>query len=167
MLRLMRNLWVCFGLCVVSALAWGDEAAVLPVDLSVLSESDWSGELVYLDYGSGKDDRIPVSLHFEQASSKKIVYRIRFPRESQYNEKSKLKISAKGKKLNGERVVSRMVDIDGKTTIVTQSRGKDDGRPADIRTTYALSADRLVITKEVRFESEDYFRRNAYELTRQ
>ena len=127
----------------------------------------WSGSLLYLDYSSSTEQRIPVEIRFDKPGSRKVLYRIKYPGEAQYNAIEKLKWSRDGRKLNGENIVSRSREADGTLILVTQYDGSDDNRPAEIRMTYSLNKSALEISKDVRFEDEeDFFRRNAYELVR-
>ncbi|MEL7296333.1 MAG: hypothetical protein AAGJ86_01660 [Pseudomonadota bacterium] len=156
-----------FALCLLAQLALADSPRVTHADLAILDGAPWIGSLNYLDYSSGEVEQIPVTIQFDKPGKRKVIYRIKYPGESQYNSREKLKISADGAKLNGEPIVSRTDLEDGTIVVVTEHRDKDDGRPADIRMTYSLHAARLEIRKEVRFASDSaYFERNAYRLTR-
>ncbi len=161
------------ALMLISANVTADEASKTAANISIddlapLTGPEWTGSLSYLDYGSNKTATIPVSIRFDSAKSASIRYHIKFPGESQYNESAKLKITRDGTRLNGEPVVKRSLLPDGTVVVVTRDKAKDDGRPADIRTTYSLSTAALTIRKDVRFAGDnDYFERNAYTLTRQ
>lgn len=156
-----------FALLFVAQWALAESPCVTQADLTMLDGAPWTGSLSYLDYSSGESEQIPVTIQFDKPGKKKVIYRIKYPGESQYNSREKLRISKDGRKLNGEPVVSRSVLEDGTIVVVTEYRDKDDGQQADIRMTYSLHASRLEIRKEVRFDSDgEYFERNAYRLTR-
>lgn len=136
-------------------------------DLQRLSVSSWTGSLGYLDYSSGTWDTIPVAVRFDASKARVVRFHIKYPGESQYNESDKIRVSRNGQSLNGERIVERLEHADGTLTLVTLSRGKDDGRKADIRKTYMIGDGALTITKAVRFDGEsEFFKRNAFELKR-
>jgi hypothetical protein len=102
---------------------------------------------------------------FEKPGKRRVVYRLRYPGEEQYNQKEKLKWSGDGRKLNGEKIISRSEGPDGTLTLVTRDTGNDNNQPADIRMTYAFSATAIEIRKEVRPRGTDaFFERNAYVL---
>lgn len=144
-----------------------DQAVVRPADFSAVTGASWSGFLVYLDYSSHTEKRIPVEVQFEKPGKRSVIYRIRYPGETQHNAKEKLQWSRNGRKLNGKPIVSRSRTADGSLILVTHYDGEDNNRPATIRMTYSIGASVLVISKDVRFDdSVDFFRRNAYELVR-
>lgn len=136
------------------------------LDLARLSGSEWVGTLGYLDYSSAEWDGIPVSMRFDAAKGRSIRFHIKYPGESQYNDSEKLRASRDGRSLDGAVLIERR-DDDNTLFLVTEARGKDDGRSADIRMTYIVSDAALTISKSVRLDSDSkYFKRNAYELTR-
>ncbi len=144
-----------------------EEAVVSSADFNVLAGDGWSGSLRYLDYSSNTEVRIPVEIRFDKPGARKVVYRIKYPGEAQHNAIETIKWSRDGRRLNGEAIVNRSRQADGTVVFVTQSDGKDNKRPAEIRMTYALNKSVLSIAKDVRFEDEEkFFRRNAYELVR-
>ncbi|MBT8069107.1 MAG: hypothetical protein KJO80_01625 [Gammaproteobacteria bacterium] len=144
-----------------------EDARVAPADFAILAGAGWSGSLSYRDYSSDKEQKIPVEVQFDEPGSRKVVYRIKYPGESQYNARESLKWSRDGRKLNGKMIVSREQAPPGTTVLVTQFDGEDDNRPAEIRMIYSLNRNALSISKFVRFEGqEDFMRRNAYELAR-
>ncbi len=142
-------------------------AQVSTADFTTLAGDGWSGSLIYLDYSSNTEQSIPVEIRFDHPGARKVVYHIKYPGESQYNATEKLKWSRDGRELNGETLVSRSLDADGSTVLVTEHDGKDDNRLARIRMTYSINDSALTISKDVRFDDEaEFFRRNAYELVR-
>ena len=142
-------------------------AEVSSADFNVLAGEGWVGSLRYLDYSSDTQVSIPVKIRFDKPGSRKIVYRIKYPGEAQYNATESIKWSRNGRKLNGETIVDRDLKADGTIILVTQYNGKDNKRPAEIRMTYSLHKSALTIAKDVRFQGEGaFFRRNTYELSR-
>ena len=61
MTRLIHSTWVFLVLC---AGAFAVEA-VTDSDFAPLLGVEWTGHLIYIDYGSGKETKIPVTLHVE------------------------------------------------------------------------------------------------------
>ena len=144
-----------------------EEAIVTSADFAGLTGDGWSGSLRYLDYSSNTEKTIPVELRFDKPRKRKVVYRIKYPGEAQYNTTEKLKWSRDGLELNDQKIVSRRRSADGTVVLITQGYGKDNNRSAEIRTTYSLNVSALTISKDVRPEGEaDFFRRNSYELVR-
>ncbi|MFK7957092.1 MAG: hypothetical protein AB8B96_13440 [Lysobacterales bacterium] len=165
----MRNMFVIAVFC----LGWGTfesfaaEPRLMVSDLEVLSGDPWKGSLSYLDYSSNRIDQIPVEMQFETVKRRGIVYRLKYPGETQYNTREKLRILADGRRINKEPVTARTELEDGTVIVQTQFPGQDDEQPATIRMTYSLHPQRLEIRKEVKPEGADeFFERNAYRLTR-
>lgn len=165
---LLTSLTCLFMLIACLDLGAADDGPVAEeADIERLADSQWSGTLGYLDYRSGQWAEIPVSMRFDGVLEGKIQFHIRYPGEAQYNVSETLTLSSNGRSLNGDSIVERR-QTDTETVLVTQSRGEDDGRAADIRMHYTMGDSALVIEKTVRFEGDDaYFRRNAYELKRE
>ena len=144
-----------------------DEPRVDASDLARLTGAPFSGTLSYLDYSSDEIEKRPVTIQFNAPRRGRISYEVSYPDNAYYNSKERLVVSRAGDKLNGEPIVSREELDDGTLIIVTAYRGEDNDRPADIRMTYAVHANKLQIRKEVRFDGERiFFERNAYRLTR-
>ena len=143
------------------------KTSVTAADFAPLSGPEWTGSLTYLDYSSNEPSQIPVSIRFDEAKSRSIRYHIKYPGEAQYNDSVKIKLSKNGRELNGDSITDRQELPDGTVVITTRAQEEDDGRPADVRTTYSLGASALSIRKEVRYEgSTDYLERNIYRLAR-
>ena len=136
-------------------------------DFRVVAGSGWKGHLSYLDYSSEALSKIPVEIQVDEPSGRTLVYAIRYPGETQYNSREKIKLSRDGRKLNGGLIIARKRKDNGDLTLVTTNQGKDDNRRADIRMTYTIGSTAFSISKEVRLEGEsDYFLRNQYSLGR-
>ncbi len=136
-------------------------------DFRVAAGSGWNGHLSYLDYSSEALSQIPVEIQIDEPNGRTLGYSIRYPGETQYNSREKIKLSRDGRKLNGGLIIARKRNDNGDLILVTTYQGKDDNRRADIRVTYAIGSTAFSISKEVRFEGEsDYFLRNQYSLVR-
>ena len=141
--------------------------AASPEDFRVVAGSGWKGHLSYLDYSSEARSKIPVELQVDEPNGRTLGYSIRYPSETQYNAREKIKLSRDGRKLNGGLIISRKRNDNDDLILVTTSEGEDDNRRADIRMTYVIGSTAFSISKEVRFEDEsDYFLRNQYSLVR-
>ena len=136
-------------------------------DFRIAAGSGWKGHLSYLDYSSKALSKIPVEIQLDEPNGRALVYSIRYPGETQYNSREKIKLSRDGRKLNGGLIVARTRNDNGDLTLVTTYQGEDNNRRADIRETYTIGSTAFSISKEVRFEGEsDYFLRNEYSLVR-
>jgi len=92
---------------------------------------------------------------------------MKFPGEAKYNTREKIKLSRRGDRLNGDRIINHMQLSEGGLKIVTEKQSKDDNRPATIRTSYIFRAGAFKIRKDVKFSDEsNYFNRNEFSLTR-
>lgn len=149
----------------------GDNAQAGPVasseDFRIAAGGGWKGHLSYLDYSSESVSKIPVEIEIAEPKGRTLVYSIKYPGETQYNSKEKIRFSRDGRELDGRPIVLREQNDDGDLVLVTAYRGEDNDRPADIRVTYQIGSNEFSIAKEVRFEGEsDYFLRNEYSLAR-
>jgi len=135
-------------------------------DFTLLSGDDWTGTLSYLDYSSNKIAKIPVKAQFELKGKNTIRYGIQYPGEAYMNSYEKIKISRRGDKLD-KRPIVNVTKNEEAFIVTTMHSGKDDNKPAEIRTTYTLSADSFLITKDVKFKgNEDFFNRSEYKFIR-
>ena len=136
-------------------------------DFRVAAGSGWKGHLSYLDYSSEALSKIPVEIQVDEPNGRTLVYSIRYPGETQYNSREKIKLSRDGRRLNGGLIIARTRNENGDLTLVTTYQEEDNNRRADIRVTYAIGSTAFSISKEVRFEGDgDYFLRNQYSLVR-
>jgi len=132
-------------------------------------EGEWSGNLTYIDYNSGKPYSMPCSVSIEsKRTHKKLMLRFSYPNEPKANNKEIIKISKDGSLIDNNKIVSKTM-LDDIVTITTESFGKDgnQGRNARIKTMYSIGENTLVIRKEVNFEdSEGWIMRNEYKFER-
>ena len=138
-------------------------------DFEPLAGAPWRGKLTYKDYGSGGAVSIESLLVVSKARPDGLAwtFEYRYPREPEADSSDELAISADGRLLNGESVVERSQPAGGALQIVTERSGTDDERPALLRHTYAIAADRFSIRKEVRFEgTSEFLERYRYYWTR-
>jgi len=135
-------------------------------DFASLEGEDWSGELEYLNYGSDKRSTIPVRMVVRKADGRAMPYGFIYPGEEHKNARERLRVSRDGARLNGQTIVQRYIDRNGSLVVVTEGKGRDDRRPADIRLTYVISDTSFINRKDVRFEGGEYITRNEYRLFR-
>lgn len=137
-------------------------------DFKVLIGDNWTGNLSYLNYGRDNRSTIPASLKISIKDEQTLNYAVIYPAESESNDTSTLKITDSGRKLDGQLIIDRIVREDGEIVIVAQSRGNDDNRDADVRTTYTISSNEFRMKKDVKFDDKNSFiNRNEYVFTRQ
>jgi len=135
-------------------------------DFAPLIGEDWSGELEYLNYGSDERSTIPVRMIARELKNRSMAYGFLYPGEEHKNARDKLRVSRDGTKLNGMTITRRYLDQDGALVFVTEGKGRDDNRPADIRLTYVISANAFTNRKDVRFDGGEWINRNEYRLSR-
>ena len=137
-----------------------------PEDLAVLEGEPYRGDLVYLDYRSGREVAIPVTIRVRALDDSRWSLGYEYPEEPQANSVEEVALEEGGTLLGGAKVVAREVTADG-VRIVTEKPGEDDGRRATLRYTYTLSRETLTMRKDVRFDGEDeLFMRNEFRVKR-
>ena len=138
-------------------------------DLQLLTGSQWTGTLTYLDYRRNKKVSIPSNLSVSQSTEDKRswVFEYQYPDEPKANNKNIVTISKDGRIINGETVVER-TGLAGKTLkIVTEKSGSDNDKAATLRYTYLIGSKSFSIRKEVRYEgATEYIERNEYRWER-
>lgn len=130
-------------------------------------KGNWSGTLTYIDYTSNKPFSMPAELLVENGNNGyQFILNYNYPNEPQANSRGKFKLSKDGSKINKKQIVS-IERADEGLIAKTEYKGKDNRREAVIRNSYLINADKLVISKEVRFElSEEWLKRNEYSFKR-
>lgn len=143
-----------------------EELTASIADFAMLEGGSWSGKLEYLNYGSDQRSTIPVRMVVREPSGRTVRYGFLYPGEEDKNATDRIRISRDGRQVNGFAITGRYRSDAGNLTIVTEGKGRDDNRPADIRLTYEIGAKSFVTTKDVRFDGGEYVNRNEYRLTR-
>ena len=146
-----------------------NEARIKRDDLQILTGTQWSGTLTYLDYRSKKKVSIPANLHVTPNVEDKWswVFEYVYPDEPHANSREIVRLSEDGRSINGEVVLERLSLPDNTVRFVTEKKGEDNDRSASIRFTYLLNAKSFSIQKEVRYEDEDqFFERNSFDWKR-
>ena len=136
-------------------------------DINVLTGGEWKGSLTYLDYSSNKKTTIPANLVVERAAEQNTWYfKNLYPDEPKANGIDTIRLTAGGKTLDNETVVSRK-DSAGIIKLITQKQLNDDGIIKIFRFTYIISPNKFSIKKEERKKTEaTFFERNQYQFTR-
>lgn len=142
------------------------QATASIADFAPLVGEDWVGQLEYLNYGREDRSTIPVRMMARAPNGRKMGYGFIYPGEEDKNASDELRLSRDGTRLNGMEIVERKTDAAGRLVLVTQSEGRDDNRPADIRLTYSIAPQSFTVRKDVRFEGGEFFNRNEYRLSR-
>jgi hypothetical protein len=145
------------------------EARIKIDDLQILTGTQWSGTLTYLDYRSKKKISIPANLNVSPNGADKWswIFEYVYPDEPQANSREIVRLSKDGRSINGEVVLERIGLPDNTVRLVTEKKGEDNNRSASIRFTYLINAKRFSIRKEVRYEDEDqFFERNGFDWKR-
>ena len=146
-----------------------NEARIKRDDLQILTGTQWSGTLTYLDYRSKKKVSIPANLNVTPDAEDKWswVFEYVYPDEPKANSREIVRLSKDGRSINGEVVLERISLPDNTVRFVTEKKGEDNNRSAVIRFTYLLNAKSFSIRKEVRYEGEDqFFERNNFDWKR-
>lgn len=144
----------------------GSEVSASIADFAPIEGEGWVGELEYLNYGREDRSVIPVRMVARAPTNNAMAYGFIYPGEESKNARDRLKISRDGTRINGMKLTARYVDDDGALVLVTEAKGRDDNRPADIRVTYVIAEDSFTTRKDVRFGGGEFFNRNEYRLTR-
>jgi uncharacterized membrane protein YphA (DoxX/SURF4 family) len=130
----------------------------------------WTGTLTYLDYTSGKPVTMPCNLTISKykKNTRRLKLAYEYPNEPKANGKDAIVISADGKMIDDEMVVSIEV-VNDTLTITTNKNGVDgnDRKKALLRHIYIIGKNILIKRKEVKFEGEEnWILRNEFKMSR-
>ncbi|MEM6687185.1 MAG: hypothetical protein AAF617_15495 [Bacteroidota bacterium] len=135
-------------------------------DFSNLDNTNWTGELMYVDYSDSSKVTLPTTLEIKVKKNKVVLY-TKYPNEKSANGKSSLKLSKDGTHIGNQKItrVNRMAD--GSMEIETMYEGQDDNRDATMFITYFFTDSKLSMQKEVEFkDTPGKFVRNRYTYTK-
>lgn len=130
----------------------------------------WKGTLTYLDYSSNKAISIPANAQFSMENDSILVRNLFYTDEPDKNEKDSFIISAKGTRLNGDKLIKKNILANGTIEIVLQGNGTDgnDNKEAVFKHRWIISDNQLIIIKQVKYRAEDtFFERHRYTFSRQ
>ncbi len=163
----MKSLFLFLLALSCSFIALSQKTTTSPEDFSALAGDDWKGKLTYLDYTSEKRSTIDVNLAVTKKKDRVFTLFYSYPFEPNANSKGKITIGKDYQTINKKPIISRTKKQDGTIEIVCTGKGKDNGKKASFKYIYTINANRLTITKEVKYEDGDsYFFRNGYVFTR-
>ena len=132
----------------------------------------WEGELTYTDYSDDlSKSTLPCTMNIYWKGNKaKITTGFVEPNGKVLHDVSYLRLVKKGRvvKFNGVKYsVDSFNGANGQLQMVLIGAGRDNLRPATIRQTIALDQEKLLLTKEVKYDGESgFFVRNQYTLIR-
>lgn len=144
-------------------------AALAEADVDLLCGKPWVGTLTYLDYTSKKETAIDSSLIVRRVGTGPAAWEfgVGYSKEPHADVKEVAALSADGRMLGDERVVSREGLAGGGVRFVTEAEGKDDNRPAKFRYEHTITANEYTRRKLVRFDGEtEFFQRHVYRWAR-
>lgn len=144
-------------------------SAQRPVDPSTLADllGTWKGDLLYMDYSSGAETRIPATLLVRPLGERRWLITFGYPDEPNANDTDTMALSSDGRVLDGMAVM-RVSELKGGTTRITlEKNGEDDNRPARIRKLWTIGDTTCTLRKEVCAQGEKLFGlRHEYRFTR-
>jgi hypothetical protein len=132
-------------------------------DLYILHNTQWSGQLRYLDYTSGKWTPVDASMTIE-IKGRTIKTSMAYRYEPNKNRTSRIKLKEDGRFYGNEFVLSNL-ESEGFRIITTSYKGMDDNRKATLFMTYRFNTEFYSVTKEVLYkDSTERFLRNSYQF---
>ncbi|MEM6719609.1 MAG: hypothetical protein AAF611_09855 [Bacteroidota bacterium] len=135
-------------------------------DFSNLDNTNWTGELMYVDYSDSSKVTLPTTLEIKVKKNKVVLF-TKYPNESSANGKSSLKLSKDGTHIGSQKITKVHRMANGNMEIVTMYEGQDDNRDATMYITYFFSDNELSMQKEVEFkDTPGKFVRNKYTYTK-
>ncbi|WGD34225.1 hypothetical protein [Olleya sp. YS] len=135
-------------------------------DFEILHDTNWEGQLMYVNYRDGKEVVLKTTLRIT-IKGDKIMMSTQYNNEPEANTKSTIKLKKKGTYLGNEKIIEKTTLEDGTIKLVTVYQGKDDNRDATISKTYLFDGNHFSVTKEVTFEdTKEKLIRNKYTYTK-
>ncbi|MEP4051119.1 MAG: hypothetical protein ABJN22_02625 [Litorimonas sp.] len=125
-----------------------DALQVSERDFSSILGDGWTGTLSYKDYSSGEKSVIPVNTSVEKINARTIVYRLEYPKETDYNSTERLRISRDGTRVDGAQIIKRE-RVNNRLEITIRTRSTDNKVPANIEITYKLGRNQFDIVQRV------------------
>lgn len=128
---------------------------------------NWEGELTYANYSDGSLYSLPVELTFSEPKGSKFAIAFVYPNEPSANSNGSFKLSKDGRKIGGALITSVDKSNPEQLIVITEEKGKDNRRNAQIYQTYIISDKAYSSKKEVKYDGEDEkFVRNTISVTR-
>ncbi|MCA0374623.1 MAG: hypothetical protein LCH84_03070 [Gemmatimonadetes bacterium] len=147
------------------------QAAANAADIERIAGPGWRGTLTYRDYTTEARTTIQaapllVRLPPPAGGGTRWEFRMAYADEPHANSGDTITLSADGRRFRDADVVERQVLADGRVQLVTEQDGRDNDRPARIRTVYLLGERAASLQKLVRYEGGTFFERHVYSWTR-
>lgn len=135
-------------------------------DFENLDKTSWRGNLMYVNYGDGKEVNLRTTMQIEVAGNE-FTMKTQYTDEPSANGEGSIKISADGTYLGEEKIVEKIALDGGGLKLVTRYTGSDNNRAAIMTKTYLITNSSFSITKEVSYEdSKEVLVRNRYTYTK-
>lgn len=136
-------------------------------ELKALDQTEWVGELMYINYGDGRVVILKTKMQIE-IKKDKIIMQTQYINEPSANSKSSIKLKKNGTYFGDEKIIEKTISESGLMTFITEYEGRDANKPAKIIKTYVYDNTKFSVTKEVQFEgASERFVRNAYTYEKQ
>jgi len=116
-----------------------------------LNNTQWVGELMYLDYSNGKETTLKTNMQITTKNNK-ITMNTQFVYEPSAISKNTIKFKKNGTYFGNEKITNKSVSADGTITVITTCEGRDNNEPPTITKTYNISELYFSVTKEVQFK---------------
>lgn len=147
------------------------QATAKPADIDRLAGPGWNGTLTYRDYTTEARTTIKaapllVRLSDGPDGGARWDFRMAYADEPHANSGDTLVLTADRRALRGASIVSRETLPDGRVQLVTEQDGRDNERPARIRSVYVLGERAASLQKLVRYDGGEFFQRHIYEWVR-
>lgn len=135
-------------------------------DFESLNNTNWTGELMYVNYSDSKEVTLPTTLKIK-VKKNKVVFYTEYPNEKSANGKSSLKLNNDGTYIGKQKITRVQRLANGSMEIETMYEGQDDNRDATMFITYFFNNNELSMQKEVEFkDAPGKFVRNKYTYTK-
>lgn len=135
-------------------------------DFESLHNTDWTGEIMYVNYSDSKKVTLPTTLKI-QVKNNNLIFKTNYTTEKSANSKNSIKLRKDGTYLGNEKIIRVQKSTDGSMEIETMYEGKDDNKDATIYITYFFNDTQLSMKKEVEFkDTSEKFVRNQYTYTK-
>lgn len=127
-------------------------------------EGSWKGVLTYKDYQNGKEVMIPCNLEVKlKDDMRQIQMAYDYPEERSHNYQDQVHITSQGTRLNGEKLIERIVEPNGNVKLIIEMRGQDNSKPAIIRQIIEVGDSSFIMTKVVQYMTTgETVQRNQY-----
>lgn len=123
-------------------------------DLQYLASDQWKGELLYRDYSSEQEVRIPVEMTATPKNERTFVFSYHYPTEPKADNMVRFKVNSSFTKISNNPIIKRETLENGVVKVVTKRKGKDDKRKAWMYYTYLFGPNLFSLTTEIKYLDE-------------